>query len=196
MALLRAANMNPFNNRVALSSTLVASVILQYVMKRRPHVVRLADQSHAPVSVNCSWRFIAACCLCWAPIGEKCDDSTPCRFRFDTCTDGVCEISAAGLIDVSAFTVVRTSATSFDPRLEVEGGCGVTMGCTASRTRDGKSKPASRWSCSEKLRKGKCALTYSFDAPQDVRGLRMAFHEGDHSRHTLRVSTINSHCGT
>lgn len=64
------------------------------------------------------------------------------------------------------------------------------------RTRDGKLEPTSRWSCSEKLGHGKCALMYTFASPQDVHTLRMAFHEGDKAKREIKVRVYVILCAT
>lgn len=107
---------------------------------------------------------------------------------FDVCTDGVCRVDPSTLLDVSALTTVKARAPAYDLTDADHGGCGKNLGCGAGRTRDGKVKETSRWSCSEKLDKGPCFIQYTFDSPQDVVSLRLAFHEGDQSARTMRVS--------
>lgn len=120
-------------------------------------------------------------------LGEKCDEETPCRFVFDVCTNGVCRVDPSTLLDVAALTTVKTKASAFDLSNADNGGCGKNLGCGAFRTRDGKIKDNSRWSCSEKLGDGACAITYLFDTPQDIVSLNIAFHEGDRYSRLIKV---------
>lgn len=85
---------------------------------------------------------------------------------------------------------MKARASSFYEKSADNGGCGKNLGCGAQRTRDGKIKESSRWSCSEKLGKGKCSISYYFQDPQDVVSINIAFHEGDRSARTIKVCFV------
>ena len=80
-------------------------------------------------------------------------------------------------MDAGVRTTVDVSATDYD-----EDGCDPD-GCLPENTRDGSRAANSRWSCQG----DGCCITYTFEEPQDIVKLRIAFHLGDERIRTLDV---------
>ncbi|CAM9269151.1 unnamed protein product [Pylaiella littoralis] len=100
-----------------------------------------------------------------------------------------------GAVDVGTNTVVAVSATAYDVRPGASGGqqgCGEVGGdaCAPANTLDGiVSDPESRWSCAAELVDGggPCQIEYTFDEPQDIVDIQVAFYKGDERTRTLDV---------
>ena len=65
-------------------------------------------------------------------------------------------------------------------------------GCVPSNTRDNDLWESSRWSCQGDIlnsyaKDDGCCITYSFEEPQDIVWLCIAFHNGDENTRTLEV---------
>ncbi|CAN0537357.1 unnamed protein product, partial [Scytosiphon promiscuus] len=62
-------------------------------------------------------------------------------------------------------------------------------GCTPENTRDTSLDANSRWSCKGDLVEGNggCCIDYSFEEPQDIVSLDIAFHRGTDRTRTLDV---------
>lgn len=88
--------------------------------------------------------------------------------------------------DASEKTTVSVTANAYDTRDGDNNGCG-TAGCLPELTRDSDTDAESRWSCSKILGEGNCYLEYSFDYPQDVVSLNIAFHKGDERTRKIKV---------
>ena len=73
-------------------------------------------------------------------------------------------------------------ATGYDKRDADDGGCD-PKGCKPEHTRDGSRKANSRWSCEG----DGCCITYSFEEPQDIVKMKIAFHKGDERTRKLDV---------
>lgn len=129
-----------------------------------------------------------------ARTGEACIGDDSCRFEFDSCVDGLCKVSPSFQEDVVAKTRVTTSANAWDPRVTGGGGCG-SDGCRPGLARDGSTDLESRWSCSTSLGKGECYIEFSFDSPQDVLSMNIAFHKGDTRVRTVEVFGDGSSLG-
>ena len=78
--------------------------------------------------------------------------------------------------------------SAFDERTE---GFGCSPdGCTADNTRDGNLDANSRWSCKGDLVEaddGLCCVKYSFEDPQNIARMEMAFYKGTERTRTLNV---------
>ena len=78
-------------------------------------------------------------------------------------------------------------AAGYDPR-DSYPGCSPD-GCIPENTRDKIRSSNSRWSCKGDILdndKG-CWITYSFDEPQDLVEIRIAFYKGKEDTRTLKV---------
>ncbi|CAM9292737.1 unnamed protein product, partial [Hapterophycus canaliculatus] len=103
-----------------------------------------------------------------------------------------------GAVEVGTKTEVAVSATAHDVRpgrSSFEPGCGITGGdgCAAELTRDGiASEIESRWSCATKIVPGggACQIEYTFEEPQDVVDIQVAFWKGNERTRILEV-TVN-----
>lgn len=96
----------------------------------------------------------------------------------------------AGLVDARERTTVIASANVFDEKTVVDGGCDPS-GCTADLTRDLNLNGTSRWSCKFDLESTPCQLWYSFEDPQDIVRLEIAFYKGDERTRAFSVTTFN-----
>lgn len=105
------------------------------------------------------------------------------------CVGGVCKVNPDVQEDVSARTGVTATANAFDARVAEIDGCG-SEGCVPELTRDGSRDAASRWSCSNTLGRGECQIEYTFDEPQDVLSMNVAFYQGDSRARTVEVSRL------
>lgn len=89
-------------------------------------------------------------------------------------------------------TDVYVTATAYDERTGKESGgigCG-DRGCLPSLAYDGTSDDGeSRWSCSKDIvpNGGQCEITFTFDSPQDVRDMHVAFWKGDERSRSFKV---------
>ena len=85
-------------------------------------------------------------------------------------------------------TWVDVDATDYDHRDADDGGCDPD-GCVPENTRDGSRAANSRWSCEG----DDCCITYSFEEPQDIVSMRIAFHLGNERTRTLDVFDNGDH---
>ena len=109
-----------------------------------------------------------------------------CRFDYELCVDGICKVHPSTQEDASVKTTVSVTANAYDTRSSSNNGCGTT-GCLPELTRDSSIVPESRWSCSKSLGNGNCYLEFSFDSPQDVISMNIAFHKGDERTRKIKV---------
>ena len=79
-------------------------------------------------------------------------------------------------------------ATDYDHRDADDGGCDPD-GCVPENTRDRSRAANSRWSCEG----DDCCITYSFEEPQDIVSMRIAFHLGNERTRTLDVYDNGDH---
>ncbi|MEP0661197.1 MAG: hypothetical protein ABJC87_18315 [Roseobacter sp.] len=82
---------------------------------------------------------------------------------------------------------MKVSASGYDPRIPPSG-CSPD-GCIPENTRDHNLSSNSRWSCKGDILdndKG-CWIKYSFDEPQDLEEIEIAFYKGDEDTRTLKV---------
>ncbi|CAM9103533.1 unnamed protein product [Laminaria digitata] len=122
------------------------------------------------------------CCEC------TCDFSIPyaCDLYFDPvdCVDphAPCVIH---YVDAGTRTTVGVSSNGYDARPSHMGGC-MDDGCAPGLTRDGiTDQMESRWSCSQDLvPDGEyCEIEYTFDSPQHIADIQVAFpYEANSSR--------------
>lgn len=91
------------------------------------------------------------------------------------------------LVEAGERTTVAVTATAFDERTS-DPGCSPD-GCTAENTRDSSLDANSRWSCRGDLvgGDGGCCVEYSFEEPQDIVRMDIAFHRGAENVRTLDV---------
>eukprot|EP00903_Cladosiphon_okamuranus_P021365 g19635.t1 len=120
--------------------------------------------------------------------GDLCSETNaaPCVIRDDDRDDE----DDANFVEAGTQTVVSESTTAFDERPGAPNGngCG-DRGCMPSLAYDGVIDDIeSRWSCAEKLLDGaQCEITFSFESPQDLVGMRVSFFKGDERTRTLKV---------
>ena len=101
-----------------------------------------------------------------------------------------CTAAVSDLVDARERTSVGVDATGYDKRTSGSG-CSPD-GCVPYNTRDDDLSANSRWSCqggildSSDDDKG-CCITYSFEEPQDIVRMQIAFHKGDERVRTLDV---------
>ena len=94
-----------------------------------------------------------------------------------------------GLVEVGERTTVKVAANAFDTRTS-GAGC-APDGCEAINTRDGDL--STRWSCKEDLLGGtNCEITYTFEEPQDIVRVLIAFFKGDERTRELKVKVNGS----
>lgn len=85
------------------------------------------------------------------------------------------------------------TANAYDTRPGPDGGgvgCG-TDGCAPALSRDGISADAeSRWSCAQTIVPDgePCKIDFTFEDPQDIKDVQVAFYKGDERLRTLEVS--------
>eukprot|EP00903_Cladosiphon_okamuranus_P017040 g15705.t1 len=99
------------------------------------------------------------------------------------------EDSDINYVEAGAQTTVSVSATAYDERHGDAHGCG-DSGCLPSLAYDGvRDDGMSRWSCAKKIVPdgGQCEITFSFESPQDVMGMKVSFWKGDERTRTLKV---------
>eukprot|EP00904_Undaria_pinnatifida_P012875 jgi/Undpi1/8718/HiC_scaffold_25.g11183.m1 len=118
----------------------------------------------------------------WLSITER--PRTPIRLlEFKRHIDNVVGLlERAALVDAGKRTWVDVDATGYDKRDADDGGCD-PKGCKPENTRDGSRKANSRWSCEG----DGCCITYSFEEPQDIVSMKIAFHKGDERTRKLDV---------
>ena len=93
-------------------------------------------------------------------------------------------------MDASERTWVDVNANGYDTRTSGSG-CSPS-GCVPSNTRDNDIWANSRWSCKGDILDSSdeddgCCITYTFEEPQDIVRMRIAFHKGDENTRTLDV---------
>lgn len=94
-------------------------------------------------------------------------------------------------MEASERTTVEVTANAIDERTSGYG-C-APNGCVAANTRDGDLDPSSRWSCKENLLGGtNCEITYTFEEPQDIARMLIAFYRGDERTRVLKVKSNGS----
>lgn len=98
----------------------------------------------------------------------------------------------AALVDAGTKTDVSTWAWAYDERTSDDGGCDPD-GCTPELTRDSDAGASSRWSCNYAIKSKPCRLFYSFDTPQNIVTLDLAFYKGDERTRSFGVKTYNAH---
>ncbi|CAM9135087.1 unnamed protein product, partial [Laminaria digitata] len=103
------------------------------------------------------------------------------------------------LVDASDRTWVDVDANAYDTRTSGSG-CNPN-GCVPDNTRDGSRSDNSRWSCQGDIPYSSdegegCCITYSFEEPQDIVRMRIAFHKGDENTRTLYVVDNGSYHST
>ncbi|CAM9175809.1 unnamed protein product [Ectocarpus sp. 13 AM-2016] len=99
----------------------------------------------------------------------------------------------AEFVGAGSKTTVGVTASAYDDR-PGEGagdvGCG-EMGCLPDLAHDGvgEEDTESRWSCAEEIVPdgGQCEITFTFDSPQDITDVQVAFWKGDERTRTLKV---------
>lgn len=96
------------------------------------------------------------------------------------------------LVDAGTKTTVGVSSNGYDTRPGADnGGSGcLEDGCQAGLTRDGVSADVeSRWSCSQGIVEGErlCKIDFTFEDPQDIVDVEVAFWKGDERDRTLEV---------
>lgn len=99
----------------------------------------------------------------------------------------------AEFVEAGSETTVGVTASAYDDRPgESAGdvGCG-EMGCLPDLAHDGvgEEDAESRWSCAEEIVPdgGQCEITFTFDSPQDITDVQVAFWKGDERTRTLKV---------
>ncbi|CAB1096447.1 unnamed protein product [Ectocarpus sp. CCAP 1310/34] len=99
----------------------------------------------------------------------------------------------AEFVEAGSKTTVGVTATAYDDRPgESAGdvGCG-EMGCLPDLAHDGvgEEDTESRWSCAEEIVPdgGQCEISFTFDSPQDITDVQVAFWKGDERTRTLKV---------
>ena len=95
---------------------------------------------------------------------------------------------AGTLVDASEKTTVAVVANTFDTSTSGNG-C-APDGCTAANTRDGDI--STRWSCKEDLLDINCEIMYTFEEPQNIVRMLIAFYKGDERTRELNVKLNGS----
>lgn len=80
-------------------------------------------------------------------------------------------------------------ANAWDER-GIGSGCSLE-GCTPDLTRDNDLGHESRWSCAAYLEDDACEICYTFEEPQDIVYLFIAFYDGDTRTRTFRATVHN-----
>lgn len=136
------------------------------------------------------------CCSCTCPPDFF---GAPCGGQFgNTCVDPSAPC-VDGFVEAGTLTAVTVSANGYDMRAGDEFGSNGCMedGCQPGLTRDGDVENAeSRWSCSQGLvpEEDLCAITFSFEEPQDIAILQVAFYKTDVRSRSLQVNTVLYTC--
>ncbi|CAN0455368.1 unnamed protein product [Ascophyllum nodosum] len=92
------------------------------------------------------------------------------------------------LVEINERTTVTVVASAFDTRTS-GAGC-PPNGCEATNTRDGDL--STRWSCKEDLLDDNCEIMYTFEEPQDIVRVLIAFYKGDERTRGLKVKINGS----
>lgn len=138
------------------------------------------------------------CCSCTCPPDFF---GAPCGGQFgNTCVDPSAPC-VDGFVEAGTLTAVTVSANGYDMRAGDEFGSNGCMedGCQPGLTRDGDVENAeSRWSCSQGLvpEEDLCAITFSFEEPQDIAILQVAFYKTDVRSRSLQVTSNGEDAGT
>ncbi|CAM9348949.1 unnamed protein product [Discosporangium mesarthrocarpum] len=99
--------------------------------------------------------------------------------------------ASAGLVDAreKGNVIVENfpqNPSPYDMRKKKDNGCNPD-GCKPENTRDGKLKNNSRWSCKYDLEDRECFIYYSFEPPQMIKKIRVAYYKGDERVRTMVV---------
>lgn len=100
-----------------------------------------------------------------------------------------------GYVEAGTKTTVGVSANAYDTRPGGDtGGIGcMTDGCLPALVRDGDSDDnESRWSCARTLLPeggGECSISFTFEDPQDIKEIQVAFWRRAVRSRTLKAST-------
>lgn len=131
------------------------------------------------------------CCEC------TCESSVPFSCGVGDDADYNCIDPSApcvnDLVDAGTKTTVSVSANGYDARPgegSDDNGC-MENGCQPGLTRDGISADVeSRWSCSQAIVDGEnlCQIDFTFEDPQDIVDVEVAFWKADERDRTLEVS--------
>lgn len=97
-----------------------------------------------------------------------------------------------GYVEAGTKTTVGVSANAYDTRPGADsGGAGCQDdGCTPALSRDGISTGTeSRWGCAQKLVPDgeACEIEFTFEDPQDIMDVQVAFYKGEERSRTLQV---------
>ncbi|CAN0279349.1 unnamed protein product [Ascophyllum nodosum] len=118
----------------------------------------------------------------------KSHQSAP-QVAMPTASPGSLSPPLEALVDAGTKTKVTETANAYDTRTSGYG-C-APDGCEAANTRDGDF--STRWSCMEDLLDGKnCEITYTFEEPQDIVRILIAFYKGDERTRELKVKINGS----
>lgn len=101
-----------------------------------------------------------------------------------------------GYVEAGTKTAVGVSANAYDTRPgEGSGGAGCQEdGCTPALSRDGISTGTeSRWACAQKRVSdgGVCEISFTFDDPQGIMDVQVAFYKGEERSRTVQVGPIS-----
>ena len=111
-------------------------------------------------------------------------------------------VPIAALVDASKRTSVDVDANGYDERTSGNG-CSPS-GCVPYNTRDGEPWSNSRWSCKGEILDSSdeddgCCIWYTFEEPQDIEEVSIAFDRGTERTRCLdvfsngkKIDTINS----
>ena len=127
------------------------------------------------------------CCEC------TCVSTGPlsCGLNGFDCVDPSASCSD-GYVEAGTKTTVGVSANGYDMRPGLAGGdvgCQID-GCAPALTRDGISDDSeSRWSCSQSIVPDgtRCSIEFTFEDPQDIVDVDVAFWMGDEAPRTVVV---------
>ena len=91
------------------------------------------------------------------------------------------------LVDAGKKTTVKVSASGYDTRPYYPG-C-TPDGCIPENTRDNSLSSNSRWSCQGDIldKNQGCWIKYTFQEPQDIKQISIAFYRGKENTHKLKV---------
>ncbi|CAM9886236.1 unnamed protein product, partial [Pylaiella littoralis] len=132
--------------------------------------------------------------------GDAAGNTDSCSFLMELWPQGN-EGDDADFVEAGSKTTVGVTTSAYDDRPgESEGdvGCG-ERGCLPDLAHDGvgEEDPESRWSCAKEIVPdgGQCEITFTFDSPQDVADVQVAFWEGDERTRTLKVKINGDEIG-
>ncbi|CAM9353581.1 unnamed protein product [Ectocarpus sp. 13 AM-2016] len=125
--------------------------------------------------------------------GDAAGNTDSCSFLMMLWPRGKGDDDNAEFVEAGSKTTVGVTASAYDDR-PGEGagdvGCG-EMGCLPDLAHDGvgEEDTESRWSCAEEIvpNGGQCEITFTFDSPQDITDVQVAFWKGDERTRTLKV---------